>query len=326
MRDGRRRRALASMPDASDDANARANAVVSSAMATNATVTNAATTNAATTNSDVNPAHLMRRAESMMEARACRRAREEAVRDGAPGAIVRGAAKPGEDDWCARADASEVEGDGARRDDGDARRDGPPPSPPMGSPTRDGVQSARRVVSEDEDEDEDGEEADAEVADDAFKSGKAALQRRDFEEALRLFAYAEARLPRRFGDAREKLLKTIEQTRALIEQVVEEEEKEEDGGGKQDEDAECYDAAEAYVDDDEFDSATDDGWSETDASLADDAYRTAVWLLKTALEEDRTPDKEKIRDLLERARQFCPPSHGDAVDRIDSLLDRLDQY
>ena len=246
------------------------------------------------------------------------------MRDGAPGAIVRGVAKPGEDDWCARADASE--GEDARRDDGDARRDGPPPSPPMGSPTRDGVQSARRVVSEDEDEDEDGEEADAEVADEAFKSGKAALQRRDFEEALRLFAYAEARLPRRFGDAREKLLKTIEQTRALIEQVVEEEEEEEDGGGKQDEDAERYDDAEAYVDDDEFDSATDDGWSETDASLADDAYRTAVWLLKTALEEDRTPDKEKIRDLLERARQFCPPSHGDAVDRIDSLLDRLDQY
>ena len=308
------------MPDASDDANA----VVSSATATNATATNAATTNAATTNSDVNPAHLMRRAESMMEARACRRAREEAVRDGAPGAIVRGVAKPGEDDWCARADASEGEDEDARRDDGDARRDGPPPSPPMGSPTRDGVRSARRVVSEDEDEDEDGEEADAEVADEAFKSGKAALQRRDFEEALRLFAYAEARLPRRFGDAREKLLKTIEQTRALIEQVVEEEE--EDGGGKQDEDAERYDDAEAYVDDDEFDSATDDGWSETDASLADDAYRTAVWLLKTALEEDRTPDKEKIRDLLERARQFCPPSHGDAVDRIDSLLDRLDQY
>ena len=302
------------MPDASDDANA----VVSSATATTATATNATATNAATTNSDVNPAHLMRRAESMMEARACRRAREEAVRDGAPGAIVRGVAKPGEDDWCARADASEGEGEGARRD-------GPPPSPPMGSPTRDGVQSARRVVSEDEDEDEDGEEADAEVADEAFKSGKAALQRRDFEEALRLFAYAEARLPRRFGDAREKLLKTIEQTRALIEQVVEEEE-EEDGGGKQDEDAERYDDAEAYVDDDEFDSATDDGWSETDASLADDAYRTAVWLLKTALEEDRTPDKEKIRDLLERARQFCPPSHGDAVDRIDSLLDRLDQY
>ena len=310
------------MSDASDDANA----VVSSATATNAAATNAATTNAATTNSDVNPAHLMRRAESMMEARACRRAREEAVRDGAPGAIVRGVAKPGEDDWCARADASE--GEDARRDDGDARRDGPPPSPPMGSPTRDGVQSARRVVSEDEDEDEDGEEADAEVADEAFKSGKAALQRRDFEEALRLFAYAEARLPRRFGDAREKLLKTIEQTRALIEQVVveEEEEEEENGGGKQDEDAERYDDAEAYVDDDEFDSATDDGWSETDASLADDAYRTAVWLLKTALEEDRTPDKEKIRDLLERARQFCPPSHGDAVDRIDSLLDRLDQY
>ena len=294
------------MPDASDDANA----VVSSATATATTTTTA--TNAATTNSDVNPAHLMRRAESMMEARACRRAREEAVRDGAPGAIVRGVAKPGEDDWCARADASEGE---------DARRDGPPPSPPMGSPTRDGVQSARRVVSEDEDEDEDGEEADAEVADEAFKSGKAALQRRDFEEALRLFAYAEARLPRRFGDAREKLLKTIEQTRALIEQVVEEED-----GGKQDEDAERYDDAEAYVDDDEFDSATDDGWSEADASLADDAYRTAVWLLKTALEEDRTPDKEKIRDLLERARQFCPPSHGDAVDRIDSLLDRLDQY
>ena len=308
------------MPDASDDANA----VVSSATATNATATNAATTNAATTNSDVNPAHVMRRAESMMEARARRRAREEAVRDGAPGAIVRGVAKPGEDDWCARADASE--GEDARRDDGDARRDGPPRSPPMGSPTRDGVRSARRVVSEDEDEDEDGEEADAEVADEAFKSGKAALQRRDFEEALRLFAYAEARLPRRFGDAREKLLKTIEQTRALIEQVVEEEEEEEDGGGKQDEDAERYDDAEAYVDDDEFDSATDDGWSETDASLADDAYRTAVWLLKTALEEDRTPDKEKIRDLLERARQFCPPSHGDAVDRIDSLLDRLDQY
>ena len=320
MRDGRRRRARASMPDASDDAHARANAVVSSATTTNATATNATTNN-----SDVNPAHVMRRAESMMEARARRRAREEAVRDGAPGAIVRGVAKPGEDDWCARADASE--GEDARRDDGDARRDGPPPSPPMGSPTRDGVQSARRVVSEDEDEDEDGEEADAEVADEAFKSGKAALQRRDFEEALRLFAYAEARLPRRFGDAREKLLKTIEQTRALIEQVVvEEEEEEEDGGGKQDEDAERYDDAEAYVDDDEFDSATDDGWSETDASLADDAYRTAVWLLKTALEEDRTPDKEKIRDLLERARQFCPPSHGDAVDRIDSLLDRLDQY
>ena len=125
MRDGRRRRARASMPDASDDAHARANAVVSSATTTNAT----AATNATTNNSDVNPAHVMRRAESMMEARARRRAREEAVRDGAPGAIVRGVAKPGEDDWCARVGASEGEDEDARRDDGDARRDGPPPSP-----------------------------------------------------------------------------------------------------------------------------------------------------------------------------------------------------
>ena len=138
MRDGRRRRARASMPDASDDAHARANAVVSSATTTNATATNATTNN-----SDVNPAHVMRRAESMMEVRARRRAREEAVRDGAPGAIVRGVAKPGEDDWCARVGASEGEDEDARRDDGDARRDGPPPSPPTGSPTRDGVQRAR---------------------------------------------------------------------------------------------------------------------------------------------------------------------------------------
>ena len=37
---------------------------------------------------------------------------------------------------------------------------------------------------------------------------------------------------------------------------------------------ECF-KGQAYVDnDDEFNSATDDGWSEIDASLANDAYRT----------------------------------------------------
>ena len=315
------------MADATDTATAIARATVSSdAAVTVPTVTTVST--ATRTDSDANPAHLMRRAESMMEARARARAREDATRDGAPGAIVRGIAKPGEDDWCARGGRG-WDGDGDEDGDGDARRDGPPPSPPTASPTRDGATSARGIVSEEEEEDEEDEEADAEVADEAFKSGKAALQRRDFEEALRLFAYAEARLPRRFGDAREKLLKTIDQTRALIEQGAEEEEEEEEGDDvptTEDEAGERVDDG-AYVDDDdEFDSATDDGWSETDASLADDAYRTAVWLLKTALEEDRAPDKEKIRDLLVRARQFCPPSHGGAVERIDSLLDRLDRY
>jgi len=315
------------MSDATDAATVIARATVSSAAASAVAVTVEST---ATTSSDANanPAHLMRRAESVMEAREGRRAREDAVRDGAPGAIVRGIAKPGEDDWCARGGGG-GDDDGDEDGDGDARRDGPPASPTTASPTRDGVKRARGIVSEEEEEEEEEEETDAEVADEAFKSGKAALQRRDFEEALRLFAYAEARLPRRFADAREKLLKTIDQTRALIEQGAEEEEEEEeegdDGATAEDEAGERVDD-DAYVNDDAFDSATDDGWSETDASLADDAYRTAVWLLKTALEEDRTPDKEKIRDLLVRARQFCPPSCGGAVERIDSLLDRLDRY
>ena len=317
------------MSDATDAATVIARATVSSAAAPAVPVTVEST---ATTSSDANanPAHLMRRAESVMEARARARAREDAVRDGAPGAIVRGIAKPGEDDWCARGGGG-GDDDGDEDGDGDARRDGPPASPTTASPMRDGVKRARGIVSEEEEEEEEEEETDAEVADEAFKSGKAALQRRDFEEALRLFAYAEARLPRRFADAREKLLKTIDQTRALIEQGAEEEEGEEeeeegdDGATAEDEAGERVDD-DAYVNDDAFDSATDDGWSETDASLADDAYRTAVWLLKTALEEDRTPDKEKIRDLLVRARQFCPPSCGGAVERIDSLLDRLDRY
>ena len=65
-------------------------------------------------------------------------------------------------------------------------------------------------------------------------------------------------------------------------------------------------------------AVSDAGWSEGQ-SLADDAYRTALWLIESA-GEDGPQDVDEIVDLLERARRLCPESRPDAVARIDALL------
>ena len=146
------------------------------------------------------------------------------------------------------------------------------------------------------------------------------------EEALRWFVAAEAALPRgvETNAAREKLLNTIAQTRALLAQDASEDASEDEDADAEVEWNEVSDDEDDATSVDEYHDAADDGgWSETDASLADDAYRTAVWLIKTASEEDKPADVELIRDLLERARRFCPPARVDAIQRIDDLLQRL---
>ena len=233
-----------------------------------------------------NPMDLMRRAEREIEENAARRARRGYAMDAC--SVIYGAAKPGEDEWGRR--AREVD------EDGDAS-----------------AAAASGDSDVDDEDDERDDDEDAVLADEEFKDGVRALKRGDLNEALRRFVYAESCCPRSMTEAKEKLLKTIAQTRALLEQEDEDE-------GDDDE----------FVsrDDDEFHDAegadSETGWSDTDASLADDAYRTAVWLLKSAADERKPADTEKIRDLLERARQFCPPAASEALHRIDDLLARLD--
>ena len=243
-----------------------------------------------------NPMDLMRRAEREMEENAARRARRGYAMD--EYSVVYGAAKPGEDEWGRRA----REGD----EDGDAS-----------------AAAASRDSDVDDEDDERDDDEDAVIADEEFKAGVRALKRGDLNEALRRFVYAESCCPRSMTEAKEKLLKTIAQTRALLEQEDEDEGDDSEFVSRDDDE---FDDSRDF--DDEFHDAegvdSEAGWSDTDASLADDAYRTAVWLLKSAADEHKPADTEKIRDLLERARQFCPPAASEALHRIDDLLARLD--
>ena len=128
------------------------------------------------------------------------------------------------------------------------------------------------------------------------------------------------------SEAKELLSITSAQTRALLEQEDEDEGDDDEFVSRDDDEfddsRDFDDAGDEFHDAEGADSET--GWSDTDASLADDAYRTAVWLLKSAADERKPADTEKIRDLLERARQFCPPAASEALHRIDDLLARLD--
>jgi len=248
-----------------------------------------------------NPMDLMRRAEREIEENAARRARRGYAMDAC--SVIYGAAKPGEDEWGRR--AREVD------EDGDAS-----------------AAAASGDSDVDDEDDERDDDEDAVIADEEFKAGVRALKRGDLNEALRRFVYAESCCPRSMTEAKEKLLKTIAQTRALLEQEDEDEDEGDDDEFVSRDDDEFDDSRDFDDAGDEFHDAegadSETGWSDTDASLADDAYRTAVWLLKSAADERKPADTEKIRDLLERARQFCPPAASEALHRIDDLLARLD--
>ncbi|OUS47700.1 hypothetical protein BE221DRAFT_190667 [Ostreococcus tauri] len=279
------------------------------------------------TSASANAMEWMKRAESIIVDRAVARSRAD-VANVACGSVVFGMAKPGEDG-----------AEGSARNETRTTEDADVPEM-----METGGTDAGRARSGSESESSDAE-TDAETADEEFRVGVLALRNGDVEEALRRFTRAAAALPRGETAAREKLSNTIAQTRALLEQEEWEDDEEEDeldenvtseefsreqDGDERAENAPHDFAIEGCSDDDEFHDASDvggapsdGGWSETDASLAEDAYRTAVWLWKSAAEEDRPADVAMIVDLLERARQFCPPSRTDAIDRIDALLERV---
>ena len=83
--------------------------------------------------------------------------------------------------------------------------------------------AASRDSDVDDEDDERDDDEDAVIADEEFKAGVRALKRGDLNEALRRFVYAESCCPRSMTEAKEKLLKTIAQTRALLEQEDEDE-------------------------------------------------------------------------------------------------------
>jgi ferredoxin len=282
----------------------------------------------------MNPTELMREAERVMERNARARAvREERAldsnglsqNDDDDDVVVRGATKPGEDDWAMTT----------------TNRDGVMMMM-MRSGRSGGVGSSIGMGDDEEDadadvflEEEQVEIAEAErqrvfVVEEEFKRGKAALRRRDAKEALARFEAAARACPPESVEVREKLSRTIAQIRELAADedvgygdadAIKDEIAASVRDGDDDVEEERATTPSTQGGDDFFErdaAVSDAGWSEGQ-SLADDAYRTALWLIESA-GEDGPQDVDEIVDLLERARRLCPESRPDAVARIDALL------
>jgi len=281
---------------------------------------------------NMNPTELMREAERVIERNARARAvREERALDSngfqkdfkdEDDVVVRGATKPGEDDWAMA-----------------TNRDGVMMMMRSGRPGGGGSSIGMGDEDADEDadvlEDEQVEVAEAErrrvfLVEEEFKRGKAALRRRDTKEALARFEAAARACPPESVEVREKLSRTIAQIRELAadEEVgygdadaIKDEIAASVRDGDDDVEEETATTPSTQGGDDFFErdaAVSDAGWSEGQ-SLADDAYRTALWLIESA-GEDGPQDVDEIVDLLERARKLCPESRPDAVARIDALL------
>lgn len=283
----------------------------------------------------MNPTELMREAERVIERNARARAvREERAldsngfqndddfKDEDVVVVVRGATKPGEDDWAMA-----------------TNRDGMMMIP-SGRPG--GVGSSIGMGDEGYDDDDDDvlEDEEVEIAEaerrrvflveEEFKRGKAALRRRDTKEALARFEAAARACPPESVEVREKLSRTIAQIRELAADedvgygdadAIKDEIAASVRDGDDDVEEERATTPSTQGGDDDFErdvAVSDAGWSEGQ-SLADDAYRTALWLIESA-GEDGPQDVDEIVDLLERARRLCPESRPDAVARIDALL------
>ena len=283
----------------------------------------------------MNPTELMREAERVIERNARARAvREERAldsngfqndddfKDEDVVVVVRGATKPGEDDW-----AMATNRDGVMMI-------------PSGRPG--GVGSSIGMGDEGYDDDDDDvlEDEEVEIAEaerrrvflveEEFKRGKAALRRRDTKEALARFEAAARACPPESVEVREKLSRTIAQIRELAADedvgygdadAIKDEIAASVRDGDDDVEEERATTPSTQGGDDDFErdvAVSDAGWSEGQ-SLADDAYRTALWLIESA-GEDGPQDVDEIVDLLERARRLCPESRPDAVARIDALL------
>lgn len=286
-----------------------------------------------TTTNRMNPTELMREAERVMERNARARAvREERALDSngfqdyddvlEDDVVVRGATKPGEDDW-----AMPTNRDGVMMM---RSRSGRPGAGGSSIGMGDEDADAEDVLEDAEVEIAEAERRRVFLVEEEFKRGKAALRRRDTKEALARFEAAARACPPESVEVREKLSRTVAQIREL-------EADEEFGYGDADAIKDEIAASVRDGDDDveeerattpstqggddffERDAAVSDaGWSEGQ-SLADDAYRTALWLIESA-GEDGPQDVDEIVDLLERARRLCPESRPDAIARIDALL------
>jgi len=285
----------------------------------------------------MNPTELMREAERMMERNARARAvREERALDlsGFQSAdadaaadddvVVRGATKPGEDDWAMTTKCGEMV----------TTRSGGPGGVGSSVGTGDDVDD----VDEDDAILEEEEMVEAErrrvlLVEEEFKRGKAALRRRDTKEALARFEAAARACPPESVEVREKLSRTIAQIRelamdeevgygdadAIKDEIAASVRDGDDDGDDVEEERATTPSTQGGDDFFERDAAVSDaGWSEGQ-SLADDAYRTALWLIESA-GEDGPQDIDEIVDLLERARRLCPESRPDAIGRIDALL------
>ena len=299
--------------------------------------TNAGATAGGAPTNRMNPTELIREAERVMERNARARAvREERAldsngssqnydfKDDEDDVVVRGATKPGEDDWAMTT----------------TNRDGVMMM--MMRSGRSGGVGSSIGMGDDEEEDADVflEEEQVEIAEadrqrvflveEEFKRGKAALRRRDTKEALARFEAAARACPPESVEVREKLSRTIAQIRELAADedvgygdadAIKDEiaASVRDGDDDVEEERATTPSTQAGDDFSERDAAVSDaGWSEGQ-SLADDAYRTALWLIESA-GEDGPQDVDEIVDLLERARRLCPESRPDAVARIDALL------
>ena len=282
----------------------------------------------------MNPTELMREAERVIERNARARAvREERAldsngfqndddfKDEDVVVVVRGATKPGEDDWAMA-----------------TNRDGVmmiPSGRPGGVGSSIGMGDEGYDDDDDVLEDEEVEIAEAErrrvfLVEEEFKRGKAALRRRDTKEALARFEAAARACPPESVEVREKLSRTIAQIRELAADedvgygdadAIKDEIAASVRDGDDDVEEERATTPSTHGGDDDFErdvAVSDAGWSEGQ-SLADDAYRTALWLIESA-GEDGPQDVDEIVDLLERARRLCPESRPDAVARIDALL------
>lgn len=284
----------------------------------------------------MNPTELMREAERVIERNARARAvREERAldsngfqndddfKDEDVVVVVRGATKPGEDDWAMATNRDGMMMIPSGRSGG------------VGSSIGMGDEGYDDDDDDDVLEDEEVEIAEAErrrvfLVEEEFKRGKAALRRRDTKEALARFEAAARACPPESVEVREKLSRTIAQIRELAADedvgygdadAIKDEIAASVRDGDDDIEEERATTPSTQGGDDDFErdvAVSDAGWSEGQ-SLADDAYRTALWLIESA-GEDGPQDVDEIVDLLERARRLCPESRPDAVARIDALL------